>query len=128
MNGTNPKYFLDTNCIIHILQTNDETLLNKLSKAEWIGVSIISKLEFLSFPGITDLDKKLFQSFLQMVEVINICSTDCQLIETIISLRSKRKLKLPDSIIIASSISNNATLLTRDKQLLSLNNCNIKEF
>jgi len=42
-----------------------------------------------------------------------------KLIETTIDLRQKNGLKLPDAVIIASAIANNAFLLTADKQLLS---------
>lgn len=46
MNGN--RYFLDTNAIIQLLQGNEE-LIKLLTHADYIAVSIISKIEFLSF-------------------------------------------------------------------------------
>lgn len=47
MNGGN-RYLLDTNAVIALLAGN-QGLTNMLASAQWIGVSVISKLEFLAF-------------------------------------------------------------------------------
>ncbi len=126
MNGIN--YILDTNCIIELLQNNNEELLHKLENANWIGVSIISKIEFLAFPGIQELDRKLFLDFLKLVDVIDIRNKDEQLLELITIVRSENNLKLPDSIIMATAKSNNAILLTRDKKLLNIKSDSVEPF
>jgi len=40
------RYLLDTNAIIALLQGNQQ-LIQLLQDAEWIGISIISQIEFL---------------------------------------------------------------------------------
>jgi tRNA(fMet)-specific endonuclease VapC len=47
------RLFLDTNAIISLLNYNEE-LLELTGRAEWIGVSIISYIEFLAFPGLSN--------------------------------------------------------------------------
>ncbi len=53
------RYLLDTNAIIALLQGNQE-VIQLLQDSEWIGISIISQLEFLSFSGLTESDHQLF--------------------------------------------------------------------
>lgn len=115
MNGKN--FFLDTNAIVALLK-RDESLNTLLYRAKWIGISVISYLEFLSYPEITDNDKNLFRQFLNMVDVINILESEQMFLDTIIKIRKKSSVKLPDAIILASAIYNHSTLVTRDKQLL----------
>ncbi len=115
MNGKN--FFLDTNAIVALLK-RDESLNTLLYRAKWIGISVISYLEFLSYPKITDNDKNLFRQFLNMVDVINILESEQMFLDTIIKIRKKSSVKLPDAIILASAIYNHSTLVTRDKQLL----------
>ena len=47
MSGRN--FILDTNAIVALLK-GDSGIANILFDAEWIGISIISYLEFLAFP------------------------------------------------------------------------------
>ena len=110
------RYLLDTNAIIALLQ-KDPSLIKLLQNAEWIGISVISQLEFLVFTGLTEADKQLFQQFLQRVEVIDLSSQNSSLIERIILVRQQYRLKLPDAIIAAMAIQHLAKLVTRDIQL-----------
>ncbi|MDJ0596300.1 MAG: hypothetical protein QNJ72_41030 [Pleurocapsa sp. MO_226.B13] len=64
------RYLLDTNAIIALLQ-KDSDLIQLLQDAEWIGISVISQIEFLAFSGLSKADIKLFLQFLQRVEVSN---------------------------------------------------------
>lgn len=80
------RYLLDTNAVIALLQ-RDLSLVELLQSAEWIGISVISQLEFLAFSGLTESDIRLFQRFLQQIEVLNLSSQDRSLIEQIISIR-----------------------------------------
>ncbi len=50
MNGK--RYLLDTNAIIALLNGHEE-LGNLLASADFVAISVISRLEFLSFAGIT---------------------------------------------------------------------------
>lgn len=69
MNGN--RYLLDTNAIIALLQGN-QPLIQQLQNAEWIGISIINQLEFLVFIGLTEADRRVFEQFLQRVEVVGL--------------------------------------------------------
>jgi tRNA(fMet)-specific endonuclease VapC len=81
---------------------------------------VICELEFLSFPGLSEKDRLLFQSFLARVTVIDVCTGDIQLKERVQAFRAEKKLKLPDAVIAASATVNDCTLVTADKQLLKI--------
>ena len=110
------RYLLDTNAIIALLK-KDSNLIQLLARADWVGISIISQIEFLAFSGLSEVDKQLFQQFLQRVEVIDLDRKNTSLIEKIILIREQYRLKLPDSIIVAMALQNSAQLITRDAQL-----------
>lgn len=112
MNGN--RYLLDTNAIVDLLQ-GSAALVALLQDASWIGISIISQIEFLAFPGLTAADKALFQQFLARVEVISLSVDNPALIEQIIILRQQYRLKLPDAIIGAIAIESASNLITADQ-------------
>ncbi|HEY9607824.1 hypothetical protein [Allocoleopsis sp.] len=62
------RYLLDTNAIIALLQGNQQ-LIELLQDAEWIGISIISQIEFLVFPGLYE-DKNEPMPTLKGVELL----------------------------------------------------------
>lgn len=110
MNG---RFLLDTNAVVGLLKGN-ASLIQTLQAATWIGISVITELEFLSFPGLTTTDGSLFQQFKSRVEVIDLQASNDKLLTCIIEIRKLGKVKLPDAIIAAMAIENNATLLTQD--------------
>ncbi len=110
------RYLLDTNAIIALLQ-KDSSLIELLQSADWVGISIISQIEFLAFSGLSEADQQLFQRFLQRVEVIDLAHQNSPLINLITLIRQQHRLKLPDAIIAAMAIQNSAKLITRDLQL-----------
>ncbi|MBD2505834.1 type II toxin-antitoxin system VapC family toxin [Nostoc muscorum FACHB-395] len=113
MNGN--RYMLDTNAIVALLQGNSQ-LIQLLQDADWIGVSVISQIEFLAFSGLSQEDRQLFEQFLQRVEVICLVASDAVLINKIIEIRQQYRVKLPDAIIAAMAIQNLATLVTADQE------------
>lgn len=118
MNGI--KYLFDTNAIISFLQGNSN--LSNFTSLSSIGTSIISIIEFLSFAGITELDKKLLFEFINEIEVYGLNKDNIFLINTITSLRSKFKIKLPDAIISGTAIHKNLILVTNDKDFSKIPN------
>ena len=106
------RYLLDTNAIVALLQGNQQ-LIQLLEDAEWIGISIISQIEFLVFPGLNEADRQLFNEFLQRVEIIWIEPSQPELIELTIQLRQQYRLRLPDALIGATAIHLSATLVTQ---------------
>lgn len=113
------RYFFDTNAIIYLLR-GDKEQIEEFENAEWIGISVLSKIEFLVFPNLSESDKKSFSIFEQRVTVVNIEISNEGLINKTIELRGQFNLKLPDALIAASAIENSATLVTNDKQLRHL--------
>lgn len=112
MNGN--RYLLDTNAIVALLQ-GEMFLVQLLQNADWVGISLISQIEFLIFSGLSQSDRDLFQQFLQRVEVIGLVASDSPLIESIIEIRQQYRLKLPDAMIAAIALQHSASLITRDQ-------------
>ncbi len=112
MNGN--RYLLDTNAIV-ALRLGNSQLVRLLQNADWLGISVISQIEFLAFSGLTQADSQLFQQFVQRVEVINVESKNTLLVEQIIEIRQQFRLKLLDTIIAAMAIQNLASLVTVEK-------------
>ncbi|QYX30852.1 type II toxin-antitoxin system VapC family toxin [Sphaerospermopsis torques-reginae] len=117
MNGD--RYLLDTNAVVAVLQGNTQ-LLQILQNADWIGISVISQIEFLAFSGLRELDHQLFQEFIQRVEVVGLSAKDTLLIDNIIKIRQQYRLKLPDAVITATAIQNTASLVTADQELIKI--------
>lgn len=90
-----------------------------MADAEWVGISIISKLEFLSFSGIGEDDVKLFAQFEERVEVVDIANADEQLMAAALRGRREKGVKLPDAIVMASGSARRAIVLTNDKRVLA---------
>jgi tRNA(fMet)-specific endonuclease VapC len=109
------RYVLDTNAIVALLQGNLQ-LIELLKDADWLGVSVISQIEFLVFPGLTQEDRQIFDQFLQRVQVLGLVAIDAVLINKIIEIRQQYRLKLPDAVIAAMAIQNSASLVTADRE------------
>jgi len=118
---------LDTNAIIALLQGNKQ-MLEYLQNAQWVGISIISQIEFLAFPDLSDNDKEIFKQFLIRVHVIELSTDQTEIIDLTIRLRQQYKLKLPDAIIAATAIHHNANLVTSDSQFFRIKELNMVDF
>ena len=125
MNGK--RYLLDTNAVVALLQGNNK-LLNLLQSAQWIGISVITQIEFLAFSGLIDEDKHIFSQFLQRIDVIELAPKQSELIDLIIKLRQQYRIKLPDAIIAATAIQYEASLVTADKQLQKIQELDVVDF
>jgi tRNA(fMet)-specific endonuclease VapC len=122
MNGK--RILLDTNAIVALLR-GSEIVSGHLVDAGWIGISIVSVLEYLSFSNLHESDRRVLASFLGMVEIIDLAKDDSRLIETIVSVRKVFRLKLPDAAIVASALVNDAILVTGDKVLFKITNLSV---
>ncbi len=107
MNGN--KIFLDTNIILYLLN-GDETLASFLNQKQ-LYISIITELELLGFDSISKKEEKVIKEFLDMCKIIPINQS---IKEETISVRKRYGLKLPDSIIVSSSIYLDLPLITSD--------------
>ena len=110
------RLLLDTNPIILSLNNgyflSDNTYL----------ISIITELELLSFSGLSHIDEESIRSILNQFEIIGL-TNDVK--EMAITIRRKYRLKLPDSIIVATAIVERAKLVTADKQLTRIDEVDV---
>ena len=113
------RYLLDTNAVVSLLRGGG-ALQKRLQSAQWVGISILSYIEFLAFPTLSENDRRIFQTFSEAIDVVSLDRTERALIDTVIRLRSQHRLKLPDAIIAATAIERGATLITDDQQLRRL--------
>jgi hypothetical protein len=103
------KLFVDTNIVLYLLG-GDETLATLLFEKE-LYISFITQLELLGFKELTKKEEKIVIEFIdqcKVIEINNIIKQD------VIHLRKQYNLKLPDCIIIASSMYLNIPLITAD--------------
>ena len=84
MNGN--AFFLDTNTVIALLR-GETSIQESIAEATWLGISIITVIEFNSFSALMEEDRYLFQTFSGKVEIINLSSENLLLLEEIYSLR-----------------------------------------
>ena len=80
--------------------------------ASYIGLSVISEIELLSFPEITSFEEQQIHSFIKDCTVLFLTEN---VKNKTIALRRSYKVKLPDAIIAATAIENNLQLITADK-------------
>lgn len=111
MNGS--KFIFDTNILLLYLQGKLKTQ-NINFDIEEIGISIITKIEYLINPSLGVNDIHLFEEFESNINVYFLTPDDDAIFTETIKIRKKYKLKLPDSIIAATSMANNATLISAD--------------
>lgn len=121
------RYLFDTNAVVFLLKGNRK-LLNLTAKASSISISIISYLEFLSFPNLTKKDADLFKKFARKIQIVELSSANISLLDKTVLLRKKYGLKLPDAIICASSILYKAKLVTCDRQLKKIKELKVIDF
>jgi tRNA(fMet)-specific endonuclease VapC len=121
------RYLLDTNAVIALLRGNQQ-VHQQLRDSDWIGILIISQLEFLSFSGLTEGDRQLFNQLLQQIEVVGLKPEQSDLIALITQLRQTYRLPLPDVIIAATAIQANASLITADKQFKAIQEVVVVDF
>ncbi|HWB54515.1 MAG TPA: PIN domain-containing protein [Tepidisphaeraceae bacterium] len=125
MNGN--RIVLDTNAIIALLQSN-QRVIDYAQSAKWVGISVISQIEFLSFSKLADADRELFGEFVARVEVIDIRSTDQSFLDLIVKIRQETKPRLPDAIIAATAVHHDASVVTADTVLAKMTRLEILPF
>jgi predicted nucleic acid-binding protein len=77
-------------------------------------VSVITELELLSYPSLTVHERFQIDRFLRDVSIVELTQN---IKEGVIKLRREHRLKLPDAIIAATALWENADLLTNDERL-----------
>ena len=102
------KILLDTNVIIDAL--NDGLTLPSAT----YSISIITEMELFSYPKLNENEQDNIQKLLNHFEIYNITQ---EIKSMTIQIRKNYGIKLPDSIICATALVSNATLISNDKQL-----------
>jgi predicted nucleic acid-binding protein len=116
MNGTNLVF--DTCAVVKLLDQKYElsSLGIDIDKVQLL-TSVIVRMELLSKRNMSVNEEKDILEFLEGLTVIPINET---IEKKAIEIRRATSVKLPDSIVAATSIVLNAVLLTDDKHLLGL--------
>lgn len=118
------RFVLDTNAVVSLLNGNRE-LAARLEAAAYVGISVITYLEFLAFDGLTDDDRKSFEQFCSRVEIVPLVHND-DLADTALQLRRKHRLKLPDAIIGATAFCRKALLITNDTHFTAISSVTVQ--
>ena len=101
---------LDTNIVVYLQKG---ILLEALPVAQY-AISVITEMELRSYPTLTESQEQWLQRLLNEIQTIGL--TDA-IKEEAIKLRKEHLLKLPDAVICATAITEEALLITNDKRL-----------
>ncbi|MBS0595225.1 MAG: PIN domain-containing protein [Proteobacteria bacterium] len=110
-------HLLDTNVVIGLLKGHAAALA--LAEAAGLapgrfGVSQITRMELLGYPGLTDAEDEAVRRWLALCRVLTI---DDKTEARAIGLRRRGLLRLPDAIVAATALAADAHLLTLDERL-----------
>lgn len=118
MNGVN--FLVDTNVCLYLLSGNKT--IAEILDGNNLFISFITQLELLSFNNLTENEKSTIHSFTDDCIVIDL-NEDIK--EFVVILRSKHKIKLPDSIIAATSVYFDIPFITADKGFKKIKELNL---
>ncbi len=122
MNG-NDKFLLDTNIVLYFLN-GDEVLFEILDK-KTIYISFITEMELLSYGKYSVPEETKVKEFLGDCYIVEM---NAAIKQQAIKIRKAHKLKLPDSIIAATTIDLNIPLLTADIEFNKLKSMQILQY
>ncbi|MBN2737019.1 MAG: type II toxin-antitoxin system VapC family toxin [Spirochaetales bacterium] len=115
---TGNKYILDTNIILYIL--GGKLDIESLPDGNFY-ISIITEIELLSYPSLNKDEELTIKQFLKNIDIIDLNKI---IKEKTIELRKKYKIKIPDSIICATALFEDAILISNDKELFKVSEVN----
>jgi predicted nucleic acid-binding protein len=104
------RLLLDTNILIY-LSKQELKLEDFASEDDVLYISVITLMEAKGYHFSNKKEETIIGSLCE--NLIKAYLTD-DVIETVISLRKKHNIKLPDAIILATAIENNLQLITRN--------------
>ena len=113
MNGN--SILLDTNIVLYLLK-GEETLIPLLEEKN-LFLSFITQLELLGTRYLNPDDTFKIKQFISECTVIDITP---EIKEIAISIRQNYNIKLPDCIIIATSLWLNMPLISADKEFTKI--------
>ena len=118
MSGSN--IVADTNILLYLL-SGDKTLAEILDQKQ-VYISFITELELLGYKGILKQEQQTIKVFLKECIVVDINSV---IKEQTILIKQKYSVKLPDSIIAATSLFLNFPIISADKELQKIKEINL---
>lgn len=104
------NFVLDTNAVLYFLAGR---LAEPLPDAVYY-ISVITEIELLSYPALTQEDEAIINAFLEDVRIVDL---QADIKQSAIHFRRKYRLKLPDALIVATAYGLDASLLSNDMQL-----------
>lgn len=113
------SFVLDTNVVLYHLGNR---LAENLPDGP-LCISIITEMELLSFPGLSEKEEEEIQRLLKGINIIELSKP---IKNEAIQLRKTFKLKLPDAIIIATAKNLSAPLITNDFALAKIEGIEVK--
>lgn len=120
----NSHVILDSNIVIYLSQK--KLSVNEVfEENKSYSISLVTYMEILSYNFPSKEEEQFVRKLLSLFTIIDISK---EIAEQVIVLKRSRKIKLPDAIIVATALIENATLYTNDKQLHTIENLNIKYF
>jgi predicted nucleic acid-binding protein len=117
MNGI--SLLVDTNVLIDLSEGRRQ--ISKYVQGNHIHISIITEIELLGWPGISNVQKTFFKNLIADCTVVDLSQN---IKEMTIGLKQRHKIKLPDAVIAATATFLDIPLLTRDagfEKIKSLN-------
>ena len=82
-----------------------------LEKHDNFYASVISKMEVLGYNFNNQEEKDIVENMFNEIEIINLNE---DIVNKVIEIRKKKKIKLPDAIVYATASSNELDLITRN--------------
>ncbi len=122
MNGI--KYLLDTNIIIGMYKRSPKVISlfkDKRTAINECAYSSITRMELLGFPEISAPEIKIITALLNQMTCFRV---DLAIEDKTISLRQQHRIKLPDAIILATTLIQQVELITLDNRLATKTNRN----
>jgi hypothetical protein len=107
MSGTN--YLLDSNFIISFSKNNLAALELLKKLPENVQVSIITYMEVLGFDFKNQLELEMIESLFDNMDIVYLSEN---IVDKVIEIKRKIKIKLPDAIIAATALEHNSILIT----------------
>ncbi|QNM98735.1 type II toxin-antitoxin system VapC family toxin [Chitinimonas koreensis] len=111
------EYLIDTNIAIGLARQDDQVmaLLQPIGlRASLYAYSPISRMEALGYGALSERERAVLSD---LFDNLTECSLNRAIEDGVIALRCRRKIKLPDAIIIATAWVHGLQLLTLDRQL-----------
>ena len=107
MSGTN--YLLDSNFIIDLSKNKVDALTFLPNLTNNIAVSVISYMEVLGYDFKEPKELDMINELLNSMDVVYLTEN---IVNDVISIKRKNKIKLPDAIIAATATINDYVLVT----------------